>query len=52
VRIKGRLLFEPGVMVTSVPWQLTSSTDKDMARYDATLTRSPQRGPRATTGGD
>jgi len=52
LRLKGRLLFEPGVMVTSVPWQLTSSTDKDMARYDATLTRSPQRGPRATTGGD
>ena len=22
LRIKGRLLFEPGVMVTSVPWQL------------------------------
>ncbi len=26
LRIKGRLLFEPGVMVTSVPWQLRSST--------------------------
>jgi amino acid transporter len=25
LRIKGRLLFEPGVMVTSVPWQLASS---------------------------
>ncbi|MDQ4094023.1 MAG: APC family permease [Actinomycetota bacterium] len=25
LRIKGRLLFEPGVMVTSVPWQLRSS---------------------------
>ncbi|MFC9979944.1 APC family permease [Gordonia sp. NPDC127522] len=25
LRLKGRLLFEPGVMVTSVPWQLTSS---------------------------
>ncbi|HEV7453182.1 MAG TPA: APC family permease [Pseudonocardiaceae bacterium] len=25
LRIKGRLLFEPGVMVTSVPWQLHSS---------------------------
>ena len=27
LRIKGRLLFEPGVMVTSVPWQLRSSQD-------------------------
>ncbi|GAB3280792.1 APC family permease [Parasphingorhabdus pacifica] len=25
LRIKARLLFEPGVMVTSVPWQLASS---------------------------
>jgi amino acid transporter len=25
LRLKGRLLFEPGVMVTSVPWQLQSS---------------------------
>ena len=46
LRLKGRLLFEPGVMVTSVPWQLTSSADKDMARFDATLARGPQRGPR------
>ena len=22
LRLKGRLLFQPGVMVTSVPWQL------------------------------
>jgi amino acid transporter len=26
LRLKGRLLFTPGVMVTSVPWQLESST--------------------------
>jgi hypothetical protein len=26
LRLKGRLLFEPGVMVTSVPWQLRSTT--------------------------
>ncbi|MGH3574625.1 MAG: DNA-binding protein, partial [Pseudonocardiaceae bacterium] len=26
LRIKARLLFEPGVMVTSVPWQARSST--------------------------
>jgi hypothetical protein len=25
LRLKGRLLFEPGIMVTSVPWQLESS---------------------------
>ena len=25
LRLKGRLLFTPGVMVTSVPWQLKSS---------------------------
>ena len=32
LRLKGRLLFSPGVMVTSVPWQLKSSeglADKD-----------------------
>ncbi|MEU0538434.1 APC family permease [Nocardia sp. NPDC005978] len=27
LRLKGRLLFEPGVMVTSVPWQLSSSAN-------------------------
>jgi hypothetical protein len=26
LRLKGRLLFEPSVMVTSVPWQLASTT--------------------------
>jgi amino acid transporter len=31
LRLKGRLLFQPGVMVTSVPWQLASS-DKARAR--------------------
>jgi hypothetical protein len=25
LRLKSRLLFQPGVMVTSVPWQLNSS---------------------------
>jgi amino acid transporter len=32
LRLKGRLLFQPGVMVTSVPWQLDSSEAK--ARVD------------------
>ena len=27
LRLKSRLLFTPGVMVTSVPWQLASSED-------------------------
>lgn len=39
LRIKGRLLFEPGVMVTSVPWQLDSSAGKDLERLDRDLTR-------------
>jgi hypothetical protein len=49
LRLKGRLLFEPGVMVTSVPWQLSSSAAKDMARYDALLSWGPQRGPRGAS---
>jgi amino acid transporter len=46
LRIKGRLLFEPGVMVTSVPWQLTSSSRKDLEKLDAKLANTPARGPR------
>jgi amino acid transporter len=34
LRLKGRLLFEPGVMVTSVPWQLRSSEHRDLARVE------------------
>jgi amino acid transporter len=34
LRLKGRLLFEPGVMVTSVPWQLHSSAHRDLNRAD------------------
>ncbi len=37
LRLKGRLLFEPGIMVTSVPWQLESSGRLDPDRAD----RSP-----------
>jgi amino acid transporter len=29
LRLKGRLLFQPGVMVTSVPWQLASAKQRD-----------------------
>jgi hypothetical protein len=50
LRLKSRLLFEPGVMVTSVPWQLNSTAGKDIARFDATLARGPQRGPRVRSG--
>jgi hypothetical protein len=50
LRIKGRLLFEPGVMVTSVPWQLRSSQDRDLDRFDQALTRVPARGPRSRVG--
>ncbi|WP_233624402.1 APC family permease [Actinoplanes sp. ATCC 53533] len=46
LRIKTRLLFEPGVMVTSVPWQLQSSQDRDLDRLDRGLSRAPARGPR------
>ncbi len=34
LRLKGRLLFEPGVMVTSVPWQLRSTEHRDLTRVD------------------
>ncbi|SHM47578.1 APC family permease [Cryptosporangium aurantiacum] len=34
LRLKGRLLFEPGVMVTSVPWQLLSTAGRDPDRAD------------------
>jgi len=48
LRLKGRLLFEPGVMVTSVPWQLASTEGKDLARFDRGLAGAgPVRGPRA-----
>ncbi|NKQ52524.1 APC family permease [Amycolatopsis sp. K13G38] len=34
LRLKGRLLFEPGVMVVSVPWQLRSSSRRDLERAE------------------
>jgi hypothetical protein len=30
LRLKGRLLYKPGVMVTSVPYQLQSSETRDL----------------------
>jgi hypothetical protein len=47
LRLKGRLLFEPGVMVTSVPWQLASTSTKDLDRLDASLSHRSPRGPRS-----
>jgi hypothetical protein len=46
LRLKGRLLYEPGVMVVSVPWQLQSSSNKDLNRLDRRLRVGPVRGPR------
>jgi hypothetical protein len=42
LRLKGRLLFEPGVMVTSVPWQLRSSAR--LAERDQVAPGSVRRG--------
>jgi hypothetical protein len=36
-------------MVTSVPFQLASSSSRDLERYDEGLSRRPPRGPRSTT---
>jgi hypothetical protein len=40
LRLKGRLLFQPGVMVTSVPWQLASSA----RAWERAKSRSPRFG--------
>jgi amino acid transporter len=42
LRLKGRLLFQPGVMVTSVPWQLASS--ERVARRPETPPGASRRG--------
>ncbi len=43
LRLKGRLLFEPGVMVTSVPWQLNSS-DRARRQGDVNAPGAVRRG--------
>jgi hypothetical protein len=43
LRLKGRLLFQPGVMVTSVPWQLRSS-ERVVTRRPETPPGSARRG--------
>ncbi|WP_030166777.1 APC family permease [Spirillospora albida] len=47
LRLKGRLLFQPGVMVTSVPWQLHSS-DRLKGRQEPPGPGSSRRPPRGT----
>jgi hypothetical protein len=47
LRLKGRLLFTPGVMVTSVPFQLHSSKAAEQrAERDQFFASSIRRGPR------
>jgi len=44
LRLKGRLLFQPGVMVTSVPWQLASSakaTERAKRQRQRSILSSP-----------
>ncbi|WP_143168195.1 APC family permease [Jatrophihabitans endophyticus] len=55
LRLKGRLLFQPGVMVTSVPWQLESSATKAKRPIPpdgpaAPRTGAPVRTPEAIPG--
>jgi len=52
LRLKGRLLFQPGVMVTSVPWQLESSA-KASGRSDRAwpVAGDVRRGLRGGAGG-
>jgi hypothetical protein len=50
--LKNRLLFTPGVMVTSVPWQLTSSAhaDRPTARAPGSFRRGEPQGPAPRAG--
>jgi hypothetical protein len=43
LRLKGRLRFVPGVMVTSVPWRLASSSVREEARTDRVSRRRRDR---------
>ncbi|GAA4848957.1 APC family permease [Kitasatospora terrestris] len=51
LRLKGRLLFKPGVMVTSVPWQLESSerrkSQKEWSAPGAVRRGEPRHRPTA-----
>ncbi len=52
LRLKGRLLFEPGVMVTSVPWQLASSTRAKQRAKQRVMPGALRRGLGETKGND
>ena len=45
LRLKARLLFTPGVMVASVPWQLRSSEGVEDELFDGPVVGSVRRGP-------
>ena len=45
LRLKARLLFTPGVMVASVPWQLRSSEGVEETFFDGPAVGSVRRGP-------
>ena len=45
LRLKARLLFTPGVMVASVPWQLRSSEGVEDDLFDGPVVGSVRRGP-------
>ncbi|WP_261558509.1 APC family permease [Frankia tisae] len=49
LRLKARLLFQPGVMVTSVPWQLASSSGAER-RVERTGAGAVRRGRAALPG--
>ena len=51
LRLKGRLLFTPGVMVTSVPWQLESSAARE-ERLEGTGSSAARRSGIDRSGGD
>jgi hypothetical protein len=54
LRLKGRLLYTPGVMVTSVPWQLASSElarKRLRKRAEWSAPGSVRRGPARPGGG-
>ena len=51
LRLKGRLLFQPGVMVTSVPWQMDSSRLRAEGQAEAAAQAEARRGPSSGRGG-
>jgi amino acid transporter len=51
LRLKGRLLYEPGVMVTSVPYQLRSSHDNPILETNETNELHEDDAPQLPIGG-